>query len=78
MQYVPPTATGKNVSIVRTVVSSVSSGARRSVKHLIGTFTGQRWSMVTGRGWAFGCLGVWTFGCSDESGRSSAIVSVTV
>ena len=47
MQYVPPMATGKNVSIVRTVVSSVSSGARRSTKHLIGTFTGQRCIICT-------------------------------
>ena len=47
MQYVPPTATGKNVSIVRTVVSRVSVGSRRSLKHLIGTLTGQRCIMET-------------------------------
>ena len=33
--------------MVRTVVSSVSSGARRSTKHEIGTLTGQRWSICT-------------------------------
>ena len=65
MQYVPPTATGKKVSIVRTVVSSVSTGSRRSVKHLIGTFTGQR------------CI-IWTGSSFPEASASVATVSVTV
>ena len=65
MQYVPPTATGKNVSIVRTVVSSVSVGSSRSVKHLIGTFTGQR------------CI-ICTFTSLPAESESVATSSVTV
>ena len=43
MQYVPPRATGKKVSIVRICVTIVFSGRRRSAKQEIGILTGQRW-----------------------------------
>ena len=70
----PPTATGKNVSIVRTVVSSVSSGARRSAKHLIGTLTGHFCIIWTGMDAGAPDAGV----RSLATGLSVAIVSVTV